>query len=139
MKIFISQKTENKTDYQLSEELTNIENAFYFFRKDPFVQRTQPREWYKVKSDDLSRLCNSLTYLTEADIVLVPIIAEQNIRGFIHDNITQCNEGDYEPWLETIDKLNFDDIRGCEFEFLIAKSYGKKVYTYDDSYNFEEV
>lgn len=147
MKIFISQKMRNKTQKKIEIERGRIKNEFLvspihfkvyggaFYSQD-FIQSYKP----ELKSKDpITALSQSLGMLAEADIVLVPKVAEQNVRGFIHTSITQRNEGDYEPWLGTIDKFDFDDMRGCEFELLIALSYGKKVYTYDDNYTFEEV
>ena len=133
MKIFISQKMRNKTHEEIEIERERIKNEFLvspihfkdyggaFYSQD-FIQSYKPELKHKSPIDALS---HSLAMLDEADIVLVPKKAKENVTIFTVKILNWNSE--------------FSLLRGCEFEFLIAKSYGKKVYTYDDNYTFVEV
>ena len=91
--------------------------------------------------DPITSLSQSLAMLAEADIVLVPKAVIDHVvdMNAIH-HVQSINDNDgCAYWTELSPDFIKQYIKGCEFEFLIALSYGKKVYTYDENYTFEEV
>lgn len=134
MKIFISQKMRDKTHEEILKERKAIEQAFSLtIPRDVVVECDfEYIESYKPElafKDPITSLSQSLAMLAEADIVLMPKSVIKSVKRFSVDFMKSQKQYGNE----------FENLRGCEFEFLIAKSYGKKVYTYDDAYNFEEV
>jgi len=158
MKIFISQKMRGKTQKEIIKERNAILNGYLLqgnpdakikkevdefknklLNEETFTQSVIKRvevgdividllQSYKPElkfKSPIYALSHSLAMLDEADIVLVPKEAKENVTIFTVKILNWNSE--------------FSLLRGCEFEFLIAKSYGKKVYTYDDNYTFVEV
>ena len=137
MKIFISQKMRDKTHEEIVYERDVIFSKWAEFRVAIYDQKINSYlSEFKLK-DPIKCLANSLSLMADADIVLVP---KSVISNFFHSHGL-----DIELWQSMrvpVHKFyaeHIKNLKGCEFEFLIALSYGKKVYYYDDNYKFTEV
>lgn len=120
MKVFISQKMRGLTHEQILEERTKIQATFIKHiggvkKGCEFIKSYIPELKFK---DPITSLSQSLALLAEADVVLVPISATM-----VDDDV---------PPRTMIHGTN--PLRGCEFEYLIAKSYGKNIVVYDSQY-----
>ena len=128
MKIFISQKMRDKTHEEIWKECERIKSEWVKAHLNDDLSELEFIEPFLLNwkaTSDINELTNDLIMLDEADIVLVPKKAKENVTVFTVKILNWNSE--------------FSLLRGCEFEFLIAKSYGKKVYTYNENYTFEEV
>ena len=130
MKIFISQKMRGRPQNVIEVEMLTLFKLWDCqHRKGVINERIHSYNSENIGKDSIELLSHSLAMLAEADIVFVPLDAIEKIKQFRDDfERSQKKYGE-----------EYQHLKGCEFEFLIAKSYGKKVYTYDEAYNFEEV
>ena len=107
MKVFISQKMKGLTPNEISLKRKQIMNTFSDF---VYVPRCQFLSSYRPElafCNPITALSQSLALMAEADVVLVPLESAQA-------------------------DMNVNP-RGCEFEYAIAKAYGKAIYVYNDS------
>ena len=106
MKVFISQKMKGLTPSEISLKRKQIMNTFSDFMYVPcdFLPSYRPELAY---CNPITALSQSLALMAEADVVLVPLESAQA-------------------------DMNVNP-RGCEFEYAIAKAYGKAIYIYNDS------
>ena len=106
MKVFISQKMKGLTPSEISLKRMKIIETFSDFINVPcdFIASYRPELAFR---DPITSLSQSLAMMAEADVVLVPLESAQA-------------------------DMNVNP-RGCEFEYAIAKAYGKAIYVYNDS------
>ena len=144
MKIFISQKMSGRPQNAIEVEMLTIFKLWDCQHKKMMNERIHSYNSENIGKDSIELLSRSLAMLAEADIVLVPKAVKQAIDDFMKENVQPfyaSGFGETAFFVPSISEklLSVELLKGCEFEFLIAKSYGKKVYTYDDDYTFEEV
>lgn len=123
MKVFISQKMRDKTPEEIKAERSKIQGRFIMSREGKeceFIKSYLPELKFK---DPITSLSQSLALLADADVVLIPIASTM-----VNDDV---------PPRTLVHSAN--PLKGCEFEYLIAKSYGKKVVIYDTQYVFLEL
>lgn len=144
MKVFISQKMRDKTQEEILKERHDIEVGFTFeafhivgwgaFDTGTITIIDSYKPELKFK-DPITSLSQSLALLADADVVLVPRSSLDAIaRDFMGSN--DRIQTNYEAIKGGAVGYS---IKGCELELLVAKSYGKIVYTYDKEGHFEKL